>query len=175
MTVRLHATLCASLGLVLVAAATSAAAAQGYGRGMGRRGGGEQSEERHQSDDPAADLEKRFQDMAATKPVLKDVKLDHAEKDSIGRIEKTYQNRFLSYSIAAKHLFEDAKAQGAAPDFQQLQQLREDARKLQDQEYGELRAVIAEDQRGKFDANIKEQREREDKNAPARPRQPASP
>jgi hypothetical protein len=58
---------------------------------------------------------------------------------------------------------------------QQLQQLREDARKLQDQEYGELRAVIAQDQRGKFDANIKEQREREDKNAPARPRQPASP
>jgi hypothetical protein len=120
-------------------------------------------------------MEKHFQDMAATKPLLKDVKLDHAQKDSIGRIEKTYQNRFLSYSIAAKHLFEDAKVQGTAPDFQQLQQLREDARKLQDQEYGDLRAVIADDQRGKFDANVKELREREEKDEPGRPRQPPTP
>lgn len=139
----------------------------GYGRGMGRHGGEDRSQERRPSEDPGADIAKRFQDMAATKADLKDVKLDHAQKDSIGRIEKTYQNRFLSYSIAARHLFEDAKAQGTAPDPQQLEQLGQDARKLQDQEYGELRAVISDDQRATFDANVRRERGEEQKSEPA--------
>jgi len=147
--------------------ASRAQAQGGYGRGMGRHGGDDRSQERRPSEDPGADIGKRFQDMAATKPVLKDVKLDHAQKDSIGRIEKTYQNRFLSYSIAARHMFEDAKAQGTAPDPQQLEQLEQDARTLQDQEYAELRAVIGQDQRATFDANVRRERGEEQKPEPS--------
>jgi hypothetical protein len=152
------------LGFLLVCSVWSRGAqAQGYGRGMGRHAG-EGSAQRRQSDDPSAEISKRFEEMAEAKPVLKDVKLDHAQKDSVGRIEKTYQNRFLSYTIAAKHMFEDAKAQGTTPDLDQLQKLQEDARTLQDQEYAELRAVIAEDQRTKFDANVQRHREEDEKN-----------
>lgn len=162
------------LGIAFATIASSRAPAQGYpgGRGMGRHGG-EGSGERRQSEDPSAEISKRFEDMAATKLVLKDVKLDHSQKDSIGRIEKTYQNRFLSYSIAARHMFEDAKARDTTPDFAQLQQLREDALKLQDQEYAELRSVIAADQQATFDANVQRQRADEEKRQGSRGRGPS--
>jgi hypothetical protein len=159
---------CAVLALTFILLGAASARAQGYpGGGMGRRGEG-RSQEHHEAEDPSAAIGKRFEEMAATKPVLKDVKLDRAQKDSIGRIEKTYQNRFLSYSIAVRHLFEEAKAQGSSPDADQLQQLHEDARKLQDQEYGELRAVIAEDQRARFDANVQQSRSDDDRGYPQR-------
>ena len=41
----------------------------GYGRGMGRHGGEDRSQERRASENPGADIAKRFQDMAATKAV----------------------------------------------------------------------------------------------------------
>jgi hypothetical protein len=151
------------LCVVCVVCAAGSAAAQGFpggGRGRHRE---EQNDERHQSDDPSAAIGKRFEDMASAKPVLKDVKLDRAQKDSIARIEKLYQNRFLSYSIAVRHMFEEAKAEGTAPDVKQLEELRADARKLQDQEYAELRAEIAPDEQRTFDANVQRIRADEDR------------
>jgi hypothetical protein len=161
----------AALAISFVVCSTPQAAGQGYPGGRGRHRE-EQSDERRQSEDPSAAISKRFEDMASTKAVLNDVKLDRAQKDSIGRIEKTYQNRFLSYSIAARHLFEDAKAQGTTPDFKQLQDLRDDARKLQDREYAEIRAEIAPNQQATFDANVQRRRADEDKEAGNRPSPP---
>ena len=169
---------CLSMGLLLaVGLATRIQAQRGGGYG-GRHRSGSGSEEPRQRDDPADELSKRFEDMATTKPVVKDLKLSDPAKDSIDRIEKTYKNRFRTYVVAVKRQFEEAKGQGSAPDLEVMQKLQSDARTLQDQEYSEIRALVPADQQAKFDANVKQHREDDDKAASNRRppmRQPGSP
>ena len=154
--------LCALLG---AAVATGAQAQGGYGGGRhrGDRGGEQAGQE--QKDNAGEDMAKRFEDMGATKPVMKDLKLSDAAKDSINRIEKTYKDRFRTYAVATRRQFEDAKAQGSVPDVDAMKRLQDDARTLQDQEYAEIRALVPADQQTKFDANVKQRHEDEDKDA----------
>lgn len=150
------------IAVVMVAVATATGTAQAQGRGMGRHRGEEGNQQSHKSDDLADQWSGRFADMATTKPVLKDVKVEKSAKDSIGRIEKTYKERFRTYVNAAKRTFDEAKAQSAPPNFAQLDTLMQEARQLQDQEFGEVRALLAADQRATFDANIVRLRSEED-------------
>jgi molybdenum-dependent DNA-binding transcriptional regulator ModE len=138
---------------------TVAPSAAAQGRGMGRHRG-ERSDSAHtqSKEDPTEEMAKRFEDMAATKPVLKDVKVEKSVKDSIQRIETSYRYAFRSYGRAMQKLIDDAAAQGGAPDGTAVTQLRDDARKLQDREYAELRDLIAADQRAKFDENVAKSR-----------------
>lgn len=154
--------LCALLG---VAVATGAKAQGGYGGGRHRGDRGGEQAGQTQKDNAGEDMAKRFEDMASTKPVVKDLKLGDAAKDSINRIEKTYKDRFRTYAVATRRQFEDAKAQGSVPDADAMQKLHDDARTLQDQEYGEIRALVPAEQQAKFDVNVKQHHEDEDKEA----------
>jgi hypothetical protein len=158
------AAICALLG---VAVATRSEAQGGDGYGGGRHRGGDRGEQagQQQKDNAADEVAKRFEDMSAAKPVMKDLELNDAAKDSINRIEKTYTERFRTYAVATRRQFEDAKAQGSTPDMEAIQKLHDDARTLQDQEYGEIRALVPADQQMKFDANVKQHHEDDDKQA----------
>src|SRR5437763_13872520 len=114
----------------------------------------------------------RYEDMAATKPVLKDVKVEKSVKDSIQRIEKSYRYAFRSYGRAMQKLLDDARSSSGTPDANAITQLRDDARKLQDREYAELRELIAADQRAKFDENIAKSRAENDRSDSQHPELP---
>jgi hypothetical protein len=156
-------TVIASIGIVLIAATSGVAEAQGRGGGMGRHRGGDDSQPAHQAEDQGGEWSSRFEDMASTKRVLEDVKVEKSAKDSINRIEKTYKDRFHTYGNAAKRTFEEAKGQSQPPNFAQLDTLVQYARTLQDQEYAEVRPLLAADQRPTFDANIAQRRADDDK------------
>jgi hypothetical protein len=154
----------ASAIIVVLATLSGATPAAAQGRGMGRhRGQGSDSLPAHVKEDPAEQLAKQFEDMAATKQVLKDVKVEKAARDSLQRIETSYRYAFRSYGRAMQKLLDDAKSQSGAPDAAAITQLRDDARTLQDREYAELRALIADDQRAKFDQNVAKLRAEADK------------
>lgn len=110
------------------------------------------------------EMAKRYEDMAATKPVLKDVKVEKSARDSIQRIETSYRYAFRSYGRAMQKLLDDARSQSGTPDANAITQLRDDARKLQEREYGELRDLIAPDQRARFDENVTKLRAESDRN-----------
>jgi len=75
MTMRLAALVCASITTLATLGGASPAAAQG--RGMGRHHGQSNDSLHAQAkEDPAEALAKQFEEMAATKPVLKDVLCD---------------------------------------------------------------------------------------------------
>jgi hypothetical protein len=122
---------------------------------MGRHHG-QSSDSTHAQakEDPAEALAKQFEDMAATKPVLKDVRVEKSARDSVAHIETSYRYAFRSYGRAMQKLLDDARAENEAPDATAITQLRDDARKLQDREYAALRDLISIDQRAKFDQNI---------------------
>ena len=166
MTLRRSTAIRATMTMLLIALASVTTQAQG--RGGGRHRGGDDSQPNRQGDDQAKEWSDRFEEMASTKPVLKDVKVEKSAKDSIGRIEQTYKNRFHTYANAAKRTFDDAHAQSEPPNFGQLDTLFGDARKLQDQEYSDLRQLLADDQRATFDANVVRRRADDDKEAAAR-------
>lgn len=143
----------------------SGSRADAQGRGMGRhRGEGSDSSHTQKADDPAEEMAKRYEDMAATKPVLKDVKVEKSAKDSIQRIETSYRYNFRSYGRAMQKLLDDARSQSGTPDASAITQLRDDARRLQDREYAELRELIAADQRARFDENVTKLRAESDRN-----------
>ena len=155
-----------ALGIVLIAATSVAAEAQSRGGGGGRRGrGGEGDQAARHEDDASKPWTERFDDMASTKEVLKDVKVEKAAKDSIKRIERTYKDHFHSYANAAKRVFDDAHAQSQAPNFAQLDTLVQYGHDLQDREYAEVRQLLAPDQRATFDANIARRRTEEEQAA----------
>lgn len=155
-----------AIGALLgISVATRAEAQGGYGGGGRHRGERGEQAGQEQKDNPGEAMAKRFEDMAATKPVMKDLKLSDSAKDSINRIEKTYKERFRTYSVATRRQFEDAKAQGSPPDMGAIQKLHDDARTLQDQEYSEIRSLVPADQQARFDANVKQYHEDEDKQA----------
>src|SRR6185312_15447741 len=87
----------ASAAAAALALGPGAAAAQGYPGGgmggmggMGRRGfGGNRGGQRHQMSED--DTQKRFEDMAALKPALKDIKLENAQKDTLDKLEKAFR------------------------------------------------------------------------------------
>lgn len=145
------------LAILLVALVSMPAAAQGRG-GMGRRGGRDGDQPSQREDDRGKDWSNLFEDMASTKPVMKDVKIDRSAKDSIDRIEKTYKENFRGYANAAKRVFDDAKGRTEPPSAGQLDTLVQYAHDLQDREYAEIRQLLPEDQRGRFDANIAKRR-----------------
>ncbi|HKW09228.1 MAG TPA: hypothetical protein VJO33_02550 [Gemmatimonadaceae bacterium] len=163
----------AALGIVLIATASLGAEAQGRGGGVGRRSrGGEGDHAARHEDDAAKPWTERFEDMASTKEVLKDVKVDKAANDSISRIEKTYKDHFHSYANAAKRVFDDAQAQSQPPKYAQLDTLVQYGHDLQDREYAEIRQLLAPDQRATFDANITRRRTEEEQ-AAAKHRHPS--
>ena len=146
------------VAILLIGLVSRPAAAQGRG-GMGRRGGaGDADQAAHREDDRGRDWSNLFEDMASTKPVLKDVKIDRSGKDSIDRIEKTYKENFRGYANAAKRVFDDAKGTSQPPSVGQLDTLVQYAHDLQDREYAEIRQLLPEDQRARFDANIVKRR-----------------
>jgi molybdenum-dependent DNA-binding transcriptional regulator ModE len=156
--------------IAMLATLGVATRADAQGRGMGRRRGGESDSSSHaKAEDAAEDMANRYEDMAATKPVLKDVKVEKSVKDSVQRIEKSYRYAFRSYGRAMQKLIDDARTGSGTPDGSAITQLRDDARKLQDREYAELRELIAPDQRPKFDENIVKLRAESDRSDPQHP------
>ena len=152
-----------TVGLLLIAVTSVAANAQGRG---GRRGrGGDADQAGRHEDDASKQWTQRFEDMASTKEVLKDVKVEKAAKDSIKRIEKTYTDNFHGYANAAKRVFDDAHARSEPPNFAQLDTLIQYGHDLQDREYAEVRRLLAEDQRAVFDANVARRRTEEEQAA----------
>ena len=169
MTTRRVAFACAGIAAVL-ATLSGATPAAAQGRGMGRhRGQSSDSMHAQAKEDPAEAMAKQFEDMAATKPVLKDVRVEKGAKDSVAHIETSYRYAFRSYGRAMQKLLDDARAQNEAPDATAITQLRDDARKLQDREYSALRDLIATDQRAKFDQNVATARADADKGPGAPP------
>ncbi|HEY2378131.1 MAG TPA: hypothetical protein VGH98_19300 [Gemmatimonadaceae bacterium] len=153
-------------GILLIAVTSVAAEAQGRGGGMGgggRHGRGENGDQaaRHE-DDASKRWTQRFEDMASTKEVLKDVRVEKAANDSIKRIEKTYKENFRGYVNAAKQVFDDAHAQSEPPNLARLDTLVQYGHDLQDREYGEVRQLLAADQRATFDANVARRRSGEE-------------
>jgi hypothetical protein len=162
-----------ALGIVLIATTSVGAEAQGRGGGGGRRSrGGEGDQTARHEDDASKPWTERFEDMASTKEVLKDVKVGRPAKDSIDRIEKTFKDHFHSYANAAKRVFDDAHSQSQPPNFAQLDTLVQYAHDLQDREYADVRQLLASDQRATFDANIARRRAEEEQ-AAAKHRHPS--
>ncbi len=163
MTTRLAALTCVAIAALALSGATPAAA---QGRGMGRHHGQTNDSMHAQAkEDPADALAKQFEEMASTKPVLKDVRVEKSAKDSVAHIETSYRYALRSYGRAMQKLLDDARAQNEAPDATAITQLRDDARKVQDREYAALRDLIAADQRAKFDQNVATVRAEADKAA----------
>jgi len=153
MTTRRVALACA--GIAALATLSSATSVAAQGRGMGHhRGQSSDSMHAQAKEDPAEAMAKQFEDMAATKPVLKDVRVEKGARDSVAHIETSYRYAFRSYGRAMQKVLDDARAQNEAPDATAIAQLRDDARKLQDREYAALRDLVAADQRAKFDQNV---------------------
>jgi hypothetical protein len=155
MTLKRSAGMGVGIAILLVALVSMPAIAQGRG---GRRGGRDADQPSQREDDRGKDWSNLFEDMASTKPVMKDVKIDKSAKDSIDRIEKTYKENFRGYANAAKRVFDDAKGRTEPPSAGQLDTLVQYAHDLQDREYAEIRQLLPEDQRARFDANIAKRR-----------------
>lgn len=114
---------------------------------MGRRGmgGGRGGARRQMSQD---DMQKRFEDMAALKPALKDIKLQDAQKDTLDKIEKAYRPQLGDYGRALYSLMQS----GADPD--SAKSLRDGARQLRDQELTDARGLLTSNQQPTFDDNV---------------------
>lgn len=147
----------ASVASAALAFGPGVVAAQGYpgggggmggmGGGMGRRGmGGGRGGGRHQMSED--DMQKRFEDMAALKPALKDIKLQDSQKDTLDKIEKAYRPQLGDYGRAVYALVQN----GTDPD--SAKSLRTSARQLRDQEFTEARSLLTTDQQPKFDDNV---------------------
>ncbi|HEY7893733.1 MAG TPA: hypothetical protein VIC24_02405 [Gemmatimonadaceae bacterium] len=149
----------ASIAAAVLAFGPGIAAAQGYpgggGGGMGGMGGGGRHGgfggnrgQQHQkmSED---DMQKRFEDMAALKPALKDIGLDNTQKDTLEKLEKAYRPQLGDYGRALWSLSQNG---GADPD--SVKALRTGARTIRDQEYTEARGLLTTDQQPKFDQNV---------------------
>jgi hypothetical protein len=152
-------------GLVLVAPLSRADAQRGGGGGGGGRGGrgGDGGGRPSAPQDRSRQFEKTFEEMASLKPVLKDVSVQKAAHDSVKRIEKTYKGRLRDYGKAAGKLADASREAGGRPDMNAFRRLRTDAQGLQDEEYGDVRKLLAEDQRTTFDKNVAERRAADEK------------
>lgn len=145
----------ASVAAAALAFGPGVVAAQGYPGGggmggmggMGRRGmGGGRPGGRRQISE--GDMQRRFEDMAALKPALKDIKLQDAQKDTLDKIEKAYRPQLGDYGRALYTLMQN----GADPD--SAKSLRSGARQLRDQELTEARGLLTSDQQPTFDDNV---------------------
>lgn len=147
----------ASVAAAALAFGPGVAAAQGYPGGgaggmggmggMGRRGmGGARSGGRRQMSED--DTQKRFEDMAALKPALKDIKLQDTQKDTLDKVEKAYRPQLGDYGRALWTLMQN----GADPD--SAKSLRNGARQLRDQEFAQARDLLTTDQQPTFDDNV---------------------
>ena len=153
-----------SLAAALATAALTTRAEAQRGSGGGFGGGRGALQGPRPGNDMGRQIEKRFEDMGELKPVLKDVSVDKPAKDSIGRIEKTYKERLHDYGKSARKMMETAREnRGSAPDMTAFRRLRVDAQGVQDEEYAEVRKLLAEDQRAAFDRNIADHRAAEAK------------
>ena len=117
--------------------------------GIGRRRGmgGSRGGERHKM--PEGDMENRFENMAALKPALKDLRLDNTQKDTLNKLEKAYRPQLGDYGRAMWTLMQ---SDGADPD--SVKALRNGARTLRDQELTEARGLLTANQQPKFDDNV---------------------
>ena len=147
----------ASIAAATLAFGPGVAAAQGYpggggmggmgGMGRGRHGfGGNHGQHPQMSQD---DMAKRFENMAALKPALKDIGLDKAQKDTLNKLEKAYRPQLGDYGRA---LWSVMQGGGADPD--SVKSLRTGARTLRDQEFTEARGLLTTDQQPTFDQNV---------------------
>lgn len=125
---------------VAALAAGSPVAAQGRPGGMGGMGG------RRMGGDPA----QRFTRMASLDPVLKDITLDDAQKDSVKGIERAYQPRFGELGKSMRDLFQS----GERPDPGQMAQVRQSADSLRAEEWGAARQLLTADEQTTFDRNV---------------------
>jgi hypothetical protein len=121
-------------------------------RGGGRRGGGEDGGPRGDARaNPLGDeMARRFEGMAALKPVLDDVKVPRNVRDSLDTIEKTYGAYFAGYAKWAREQF----AKQARPDTAELRKIVKDARTLRDEEHTLVKSLLPADQAKKVDDNI---------------------
>jgi hypothetical protein len=151
----------ASVTTAALAFGPSVVAAQGYpggGGGMGGMGGmgggghrgfgGNRNGGQHH-EISEGDTEKRFENMAALKPALKDIGLDNTQKDTLKKLEKAYRPQLGDYGRALWTLEQDG---GADPD--SVRSIRSGAHVLRDQEFVEARGLLTADQQTKFDANV---------------------
>jgi len=125
---------------VAALAAGSPVAAQGRPGGMGGMGG------RRMGGDPA----QRFTRMASLDPVLKDITLDDAQKDSVKGIEHAYQPRFSELGKSMRDMFQS----GERPDPGQMAQVRQSADSLRAEEWGAARQLLTADEQTTFDRNV---------------------
>jgi hypothetical protein len=148
--------------IATAALTTRVEAQRGSGGGFGGGRGALQGP--RPGSDMGRQIEKRYEDMGELKPVLKNVAIEKSAKDSLERIEKTYKERLHDYGKSARKMMEAAREnRGSAPDMSAFRRLRVDAQGVQDEEYAEVRKLLAEDQRPTFDRNIADHRAMEEK------------
>ena len=147
----------------------------GGGRGGGRggrggRSGGDSPVPRGPSGD---DVAKQMQGMASLDQALRDVpNLDRQQKDSLKAIESRYGRIFESYGIAARNKVDSARAEGGAPNTDDLRTLRVAADSVRADEFVLARAVLSTDeQRARFDGNVTDIQGQEAKRHGGAPRQ----
>jgi len=148
MRVTRYGTLAATALLVALATIAAPAAAQ---RGGGPPGGGPRNGPRGASTSSAMGerVAKEMEGMAMLKPLLKGISLTHAQKDSLGALEKLYKDRFHGYGTVAKEAFPPT----GAPDYPAIRRLRVDAVALREEEWRTARAQLTAAQAATFDAN----------------------
>lgn len=142
-------------GVLAALVAASPAAAQGGqpwrgGGGGGRGGFGRMGGRR-------MDPSQRFERMASLDPVLRDIKLNGTQKDSVKSIEKVYKSQFQDLGKSARDMFQS----GQRPDPGQMAQLRTSADSLRTAEWADARLLLTADQQTTFDKNVAAVREQE--------------
>ena len=157
-----------ALTTVAAAVAGAPAQAQASRRGDARAGA---SDPAAASRPAGADMSKRVEGMYSLKPLLKHVDgLEGSQKDSLKALEQAYKPRFKAQGTELRKLTGQTRATGRQPDMEAMRRLTGAARQLHDEEMTAARAVLTTDeQRLRFDANLKDWQEKQRPQARRRP------
>ena len=136
--------------LLLAGRAALAAAQGGMGGGMGRgEGMGGQGMGGGPRGDGAEAIVNRFEQMGELKPVLAKLDLSRPQKDSLRKIEDSYQRSLRGYARAARD-FLSRGAQG----LDSIPRLMRDAGQLRDEEWTAVRSFLPETMHAQLAENI---------------------
>jgi hypothetical protein len=128
----------------LFAVATVPLAAQGGGGGMG---GGQRLGQMASLEQPMAGVEG----------------VTDAQKTSLTAIETKYRKELTEAAMSMRDLMMAARESGSPPDMNEMRKVREAMRAMREKELAEVRGVLTDAQRPKFDANVKAMLEAEAK------------
>jgi hypothetical protein len=128
----------AVVATALLIASSVTAAAQGGPPGGGP-GGGRRMEQ-------VASLERP---MAGVEGVT------DAQKDTLQKIEAAYKVKFTAAGTAMREMMMAARQSGGPPDMAAMQKMRDENKKMHEEELAAVRALLTPAQHPKFDENVK--------------------